>query len=140
MLKTLTDENEADHGAWLTAFWKGESERKGNSEPVGGCPPLTVWLCPTDFRRRFLALLSYQFSTFSPALALNIVQNRNVGKPAQPGELGGMAWRAGGGLCVWTQEADVVVQEEEGTRTRGTGFRSPALPLRHCHTQNLSPL
>uniref|UniRef100_F7FA29 RNA cytidine acetyltransferase n=1 Tax=Macaca mulatta TaxID=9544 RepID=F7FA29_MACMU len=59
MLKTLTDEDEADQGGWLAAFWK-------------------------DFRRRFLALLSYQFSTFSPSLALNIIQNRNMGKPAQP--------------------------------------------------------
>ncbi|GAB5577713.1 RNA cytidine acetyltransferase isoform X1 [Prionailurus iriomotensis] len=59
MLKTLTDEDEADQGAWLPAFWK-------------------------DFRRRFLALLSYQFGTFSPPLALNIIQNRNIGKPAQP--------------------------------------------------------
>ncbi|XP_007111426.1 RNA cytidine acetyltransferase [Physeter macrocephalus] len=59
MLKTLMDEDEADQGAWLSAFWK-------------------------DFRRRFLALLSYQFSTFSPSLALNILQNRNIGKPMQP--------------------------------------------------------
>uniref|UniRef100_A0A8C0ZZ53 RNA cytidine acetyltransferase n=1 Tax=Castor canadensis TaxID=51338 RepID=A0A8C0ZZ53_CASCN len=59
MLKTLTEEDEAERGAWLPAFWK-------------------------DFRRRFLALLSYQFSTFSPALALNIIQNKNVGKPALP--------------------------------------------------------
>ncbi|KAF6105030.1 N-acetyltransferase 10 [Phyllostomus discolor] len=59
MLKTLSDDGEADQGAWLAAFWK-------------------------DFRRRFLALLSYQFSTFPPALALNIIQNRNIGQPAQP--------------------------------------------------------
>ncbi|GAB1286634.1 RNA cytidine acetyltransferase [Apodemus speciosus] len=59
MLKTLADEDEAEQGAWLAAFWK-------------------------DFRRRFLALLSYQFSTFSPALSLNIIQNRNVVKSAQP--------------------------------------------------------
>lgn len=51
-----------------------------------------MWLSPTDFRRRFLALLSYQFSAFSPPLALNIIQNRSAGKPAQPGELSGMAW------------------------------------------------
>ncbi|XP_075402029.1 RNA cytidine acetyltransferase [Tenrec ecaudatus] len=59
MLKTLSQEDETDRGAWLAAFWK-------------------------DFRRRFLALLSYQFSTFSPALALSVVQNRNIGTPAQP--------------------------------------------------------
>ncbi|KFP04347.1 N-acetyltransferase 10, partial [Calypte anna] len=44
---------------WLTAFWK-------------------------DFRRRFLSLLSYQFSTFSPSLALNILQNKNIKQPPQP--------------------------------------------------------
>uniref|UniRef100_A0A3Q2GWE7 RNA cytidine acetyltransferase n=1 Tax=Equus caballus TaxID=9796 RepID=A0A3Q2GWE7_HORSE len=59
MLKMLADEDEANQGAWLAAFWK-------------------------DFRRRFLALLSYQFSAFSPPLALNIIQNRSAGKPAQP--------------------------------------------------------
>lgn len=36
MLKTLTDENEADQGAWLAAFWKGESERKEGSGVTGG--------------------------------------------------------------------------------------------------------
>lgn len=59
MLKMLADEDEADQGPWLSAFWK-------------------------DFRRRFLSLLSYQFSAFSPSLALNIIQNRNLVKPAQP--------------------------------------------------------
>ncbi|XP_069479483.1 RNA cytidine acetyltransferase [Ambystoma mexicanum] len=55
MLKTLGEEEEAEREPWLTAFWK-------------------------DFRRRFLTLLSYQFSSFSPALALNILQNKNVRK------------------------------------------------------------
>lgn len=31
----------------------------------------------SDFRRRFLSLLSYQFSTFHPSLALSILQNKN---------------------------------------------------------------
>ncbi|KAG9328103.1 hypothetical protein JZ751_016551 [Albula glossodonta] len=31
-----------------------------------------------DFRRRFLSLLSYQFSSFAPSLALNILQNKNA--------------------------------------------------------------
>lgn len=39
MLKTLTEENEADQGAWLAAFWKGETEWKGNSEVTGRRPP-----------------------------------------------------------------------------------------------------
>ncbi|XP_036417345.1 RNA cytidine acetyltransferase isoform X2 [Colossoma macropomum] len=51
MLKELNTEDSA--GQWLPAFWK-------------------------DFRRRFLSLLSYQFSSFSPTLALNILQNKNV--------------------------------------------------------------
>lgn len=32
----------------------------------------------TDFRRRFLSLLSFQFSKFSSTLALNILQNKNA--------------------------------------------------------------
>ncbi|XP_066541065.1 RNA cytidine acetyltransferase [Hoplias malabaricus] len=51
MLKELNTEESA--GQWLPAFWK-------------------------DFRRRFLSLLSYQFSSFSPTLALNILQNKNA--------------------------------------------------------------
>ncbi|NWX58490.1 NAT10 acetyltransferase, partial [Promerops cafer] len=52
MLKMLNEED-SEQEPWLTAFWK-------------------------DFRRRFLSLLSYQFSTFSPSLALNILQNKNI--------------------------------------------------------------
>nr|XP_034972452.1 RNA cytidine acetyltransferase [Zootoca vivipara] len=59
MLKTLNEEEESEQENWLSAFWK-------------------------DFRRRFLSLLSYQFSTFSPSLALNILQNRNIKQPPQP--------------------------------------------------------
>uniref|UniRef100_A0A8C4QVS0 RNA cytidine acetyltransferase n=2 Tax=Eptatretus burgeri TaxID=7764 RepID=A0A8C4QVS0_EPTBU len=54
MLKTLNDDEEIEHrNDWLLAYWK-------------------------DFRRRFLVLLSYQFSSFSPSQALNIMQNKNV--------------------------------------------------------------
>ncbi|XP_014448561.1 RNA cytidine acetyltransferase [Tupaia chinensis] len=59
MLKTLADAEDADRGPWLAAFWR-------------------------DFRRRFLALLSYQFRTFSPSLALNILQNRSVETAVPP--------------------------------------------------------
>uniref|UniRef100_A0A8D0B9M4 RNA cytidine acetyltransferase n=1 Tax=Salvator merianae TaxID=96440 RepID=A0A8D0B9M4_SALMN len=59
MLKSLNEEEESEQENWLTAFWK-------------------------DFRRRFLALLSYQFSTFSPSLALNILQNRNIKQQPVP--------------------------------------------------------
>ncbi|XP_068115792.1 RNA cytidine acetyltransferase [Hyperolius riggenbachi] len=58
MLKSLQEEEESQQEPWLTAFWK-------------------------DFRRRFLSLLSYQFSGFSPSVALNILQNKNVKKESQ---------------------------------------------------------
>ena len=35
--------------------------------------------CP-DFRRRFLSLLSYQFRSFHPSPALNILKNKSVKK------------------------------------------------------------
>ncbi|XP_040266633.1 RNA cytidine acetyltransferase [Bufo bufo] len=55
MLKSLQEEEESEQEPWLTAFWK-------------------------DFRRRFLSLLSYQFRNFSPSVALNMLQNKNVKK------------------------------------------------------------
>lgn len=58
MLKSLQEEDESDNEPWLTAFWK-------------------------DFRRRFLSLLSYQFGHFSPSVALNVLQNKNVRKESQ---------------------------------------------------------
>nr|XP_033784109.1 RNA cytidine acetyltransferase [Geotrypetes seraphini] len=58
MLKMLNEEDDSDLEPWLTAFWK-------------------------DFRRRFLSLLSYKFSSFMPSLALNILQNKNVKKELQ---------------------------------------------------------
>ncbi|NXR14215.1 NAT10 acetyltransferase, partial [Semnornis frantzii] len=58
MLKMLNEED-TEQEPWLAAFWK-------------------------DFRRRFLSLLSYQFSTFSPSLALNILQNKNIKQQPQP--------------------------------------------------------
>ncbi|XP_051512314.1 RNA cytidine acetyltransferase-like [Myxocyprinus asiaticus] len=53
MLKELNTEESTEQGQWLSAFWK-------------------------DFRRRFLSLLSFQFSNFSPTLALNILQNKSA--------------------------------------------------------------
>ncbi|EMP28162.1 N-acetyltransferase 10 [Chelonia mydas] len=58
MLKMLNEE-ESEQEHWLAAFWK-------------------------DFRRRFLSLLSYQFSAFPPSLALNILQNKNIKQELQP--------------------------------------------------------
>uniref|UniRef100_A0A1A7XUM2 RNA cytidine acetyltransferase n=1 Tax=Iconisemion striatum TaxID=60296 RepID=A0A1A7XUM2_9TELE len=51
MLKELNTDETSEQNPWLSAFWK-------------------------DFRRRFLSLLSYQFSSFSPSLALSILQNK----------------------------------------------------------------
>lgn len=39
MLKTLMEEDEADRGAWLPAFWKGKLDGKGGSEVTGWGPP-----------------------------------------------------------------------------------------------------
>uniref|UniRef100_A0A3P9PQ78 RNA cytidine acetyltransferase n=1 Tax=Poecilia reticulata TaxID=8081 RepID=A0A3P9PQ78_POERE len=52
MLKELNTDEASQQSLWLAAFWK-------------------------DFRRRFLSLLSYQFSSFHPSLALSILQNKN---------------------------------------------------------------
>ncbi|XP_077599243.1 RNA cytidine acetyltransferase [Stigmatopora nigra] len=51
MVKELISEE--DQSTWLPSFWK-------------------------DFRKRFLSLLSYKFSSFSPSLALSILQNRGA--------------------------------------------------------------
>uniref|UniRef100_A0A8C4GYH0 RNA cytidine acetyltransferase n=1 Tax=Dicentrarchus labrax TaxID=13489 RepID=A0A8C4GYH0_DICLA len=52
MLKELNTDEAPEQSQWLSAFWK-------------------------DFRRRFLSLLSYQFGSFHPSLALSILQNKN---------------------------------------------------------------
>ncbi|XP_048463122.1 RNA cytidine acetyltransferase isoform X2 [Rhincodon typus] len=61
MLKTLNAEEdvESTQQNWLFAFW-------------------------TDFRRRFLSLLSYQFSGFPPSVAQNILQNKNMKEESKP--------------------------------------------------------
>lgn len=51
MLKELNTDETPEQSQWLSAFWK-------------------------DFRRRFLSLLSYQFSSFHPSLPLSILQNK----------------------------------------------------------------
>ncbi|ROI15050.1 RNA cytidine acetyltransferase [Anabarilius grahami] len=53
MLKELNAEESTEQDQWLSAFWK-------------------------DFRRRFLSLLSFEFSKFNPTLALNILQNKSA--------------------------------------------------------------
>ncbi|CAH1257422.1 NAT10 [Branchiostoma lanceolatum] len=51
MLKRIQEDDEDQDTDWLSAFW-------------------------TDFRRRFLSLLSYQFRTFQPSLSLSILQTK----------------------------------------------------------------
>ncbi|KAJ7422621.1 hypothetical protein WISP_37200 [Willisornis vidua] len=75
MLKMLHEED-SEQEPWLTAFWK-------------------------DFRRRFLSLLSYQFSTFSPSLALNILQNKNIKQQPQPREYPGAQCSVGVQFTLW---------------------------------------
>ncbi|XP_028285696.1 RNA cytidine acetyltransferase [Parambassis ranga] len=57
MLKELNTEEATEQSQWLSAFWK-------------------------DFRRRFLSLLSYQFSRFPPSLALSVLQNKKIKEEA----------------------------------------------------------
>jgi len=55
MLKVLQNEsNEKLGSSWLKEYW-------------------------TDFRRRFVSLLSFQFHAFLPVLALSLLQNKNQG-------------------------------------------------------------
>ncbi|XP_071957067.1 RNA cytidine acetyltransferase-like [Antedon mediterranea] len=56
MLKMLSGETENNDDSWLMAFYK-------------------------DFRRRFLSLLSYQFKTYQPGLALNVLHHKQY-KPS----------------------------------------------------------
>lgn len=94
MLKMLNEED-AEQEPWLTAFWKGNFDfaksRRIFWDIYSGGPQESLILssCPIDFRRRFLSLLSYQFSTFSPSLALNILQNKNIKQQPQPREYPG---------------------------------------------------
>lgn len=51
MLHVLHTDEQSSPNDWLGAYW-------------------------VDFRRRFISLLSYQFSKFSPALALSVLSNK----------------------------------------------------------------
>ncbi|XP_030767418.1 RNA cytidine acetyltransferase isoform X1 [Sitophilus oryzae] len=53
MLDVLNADERQDSSTWLSAYW-------------------------TDFRRRFINLLAYQFSKFSPSLALGVLTNKTV--------------------------------------------------------------
>lgn len=49
-----------------------------NMTPVKNFHVLNMSVFPSDFRRRFLSLLSYQFGGFHPGLALTILQNKKA--------------------------------------------------------------
>lgn len=61
MLKILNEEEFVDTAQknWLHAYW-------------------------TDFRKRFLSLLGYQFSNFPPSVGLNILQNKSMKRESIP--------------------------------------------------------
>jgi len=105
MLKMLNEEDN-EQESWLTAFWKGTFDF-ANTRRIfwelycrGPQESFILSSCPIDFRRRFLSLLSYQFSKFSPSLALNILQNKNIQQQPQPREYPGS--QCSGRLqCMW---------------------------------------
>ncbi|KAJ0069238.1 hypothetical protein NL108_003160, partial [Boleophthalmus pectinirostris] len=77
MLKELNMEETPEQSHWLTAFWKGKLFIFFII--IICCIFCTLlWMSFLDFRRRFLSLLSYQFSSFHPSLALSILQNRKA--------------------------------------------------------------
>lgn len=75
MLKELNSDEASDQGQWLAAFWTGETMQPGSSKEPQWFEHVAF---PSDFRRRFLSLLSYQFSSFHPSLALTILQNKKA--------------------------------------------------------------
>lgn len=77
MLKELNTDEEPDQSQWLSAFWKGEQATFSIAQCSDEHELTFLFLFSSaDFRRRFLSLLSYQFSSFHPSLALSILQNR----------------------------------------------------------------
>lgn len=81
MLKELNTEEASEQSLWLAAFWKGSFVNATWAALVRVIPLrsfLNVFSFSLDFRRRFLSLLSYQFSSFHPSLALSILQNKKL--------------------------------------------------------------
>lgn len=58
MLNVLHADENSESDDWLTAYW-------------------------TDFRKRFISLLSFQFRSFSPSLSLGILSNKARKIPVQ---------------------------------------------------------
>lgn len=76
MLKELNTDEASEQSRWLTAFWKGEITWLDPTQQLAWFQH--VFFPHSDFRRRFLSLLSYQFSSFHPSLALTILQNKKA--------------------------------------------------------------
>lgn len=93
MLKELNADEEPDQSQWLSAFWKGKQPTFSRVQCYNQHTLTFLFLfLSADFRRRFLSLLSYQFSSFHPSLALSILQNRKSkeeksSKSSAPGHL-----------------------------------------------------
>lgn len=68
---------------------------------------------PSDFRRRFLSLLSYQFSSFPPSLALTILQNKKAtethGKSLPPSHLEGFMCTKPTSTRLWPSQLSVAL-------------------------------
>lgn len=75
MLKELNSDEASEQSQWLSAFWTGETRQLASGEEPSCFEHVGL---PSDFRRRFLSLLSYQFSSFHPTLALTILQNKKA--------------------------------------------------------------
>lgn len=75
MLKELNADEASEQSQWLAAFWTGETTQLASMEEPSCFEHVVI---PSDFRRRFLSLLSYQFSSFHPSLALTILQNKKA--------------------------------------------------------------
>lgn len=93
MLHLLSDEDTEDgqdkkEDSWLYAFWKGMYMLPfvGNQGNISGiCFDLNFVkflnsiffdFLVTDFRRRFVSLLAYQFKNFTPSMSLSILEQK----------------------------------------------------------------
>lgn len=85
MLKTLTDEDEADQGAWLSAFWKGERGGVERAQGVTGrdaCSPLTLPVsCRFPKAVPGLVVLPVQHLLSFPGFEHHSEQERGEGRP-----------------------------------------------------------
>lgn len=77
-LRQTTNDLTGEHSCIMLSLLGGDE-----NDDFGGNRGGSVWLREffVDFRRRFSNLLSYQFRTFTPALALGLLQNKAVKVP-----------------------------------------------------------